>query len=97
MQAKNSDPSRLFNARGGQLLKDQQQQKQIKKDLLKLEKSLTIELRQWEEDCEKYFIVQDNRYLDTIHSQWEESGKQKQIEKTKRVSEGVQLCSWWGV
>ena len=84
-QAKNSDPSRLFNARGGQLLKDQQMQKQVKKDLAKLEKSLTSELRQWEEDCERYFIVQDSRYLDTIKSQWEETGKQKQIEIAKKV------------
>lgn len=82
--AKNSDPSRLFNARGGQLLKDQQMQKQVKKDLIKLEKTLTLELKQWEEDCERYFIVKDSRYLDTIKTQWEETGKQKQLEKAKR-------------
>ena len=61
-------------------------QKQVKKDLAKLEKTLTSELKQWEEDCERYFIVQDTRYLDTIKTQWEETGKQKQIEIAKKVS-----------
>ncbi len=91
-QAKSSDPKRLFSARGGQLLKDQQLQKQIKKDLGKLEKGLTAELKQWEEDCERYFIVQDSRYLDTIQSQWEQTGKQKQMEKEKRVRNRLIEC-----
>jgi len=86
LQAKNSDPSRLFNARGGQLLKDQQLQGQVKKELGKLERSLNHVLSQWEEDCERHFIVMDNRYLDTIATQWEESGKIKEKEKAKRVS-----------
>lgn len=59
--------------------------KQLQKELVKLERGLKSELKQWEEDCERYFIIHDSRYLDTIQTQWEETDKQKQREKMKRV------------
>lgn len=59
--------------------------KQLRKELNKIEKELKSELKHWEEDCERYFIVHDSRYLDTIETQWEETDRQKQREKMKRV------------
>ena len=86
VQEKDKDPNRLFNARGGQLLKDQKLRQQLKKDLPKVEKELKKELEQWEEDHERYFVVADSRYLDTISRQWFEREEQKMQEKMKRVS-----------
>ena len=40
----------------------------------------------WERDHERYFVVRDNRYLDTIECQWEERNEQKEMEKIQRVS-----------
>lgn len=59
---------------------------QIKKDLPKVEKELKAVLGQWEEDHERYFVVSDTRYLDTITRQWAERDEQKIKEKMKRVS-----------
>ena len=85
-QEKDNDPNRLFNTRGGQLLKDQKLKQQLKKDLPKVEKELKTALEQWEEDHERYFVISDTRYLDTITRQWEERDHQKEKEKIKRVS-----------
>ena len=86
IQEKDKDPNRLFSARGGQLLKDQKLRQQLKKDLPKVEKELKKELEQWEEDHERYFVVADTRYLDTISRQWSEREEQRVLEKMKRVS-----------
>ena len=85
-QEKDNDPNRLFNTRGGQLLKDQKLKQQLKKDLPKIEKELKTALGQWEDDHERYFVIADTRYLDTITRQWEERDQQKEKEKIKRVS-----------
>ena len=58
----------------------------MKKDLPKVEKELKGVLEQWEEDHERYFVVSDSRYLDTIARQWVEKDEQKEKEKIKRVS-----------
>lgn len=59
---------------------------QLKKDLPKVEKELKAVLGQWEEDHERYFVISDVRYLDTIARQWSEIEEQKEKEKIKRVS-----------
>ena len=48
-------------------------------------------LTEWENDHERYFVIQDTRYLDTIERQWEEKNQQKEQEKLKRV--GLQKFS----
>jgi uncharacterized protein YqgV (UPF0045/DUF77 family) len=75
-----------FSNRGGQLLKDQAMKKQIKKELPRVEKELNSVLAEWEEDHERFFMVHDNRYLDTIQLQWAEKKLTKCTEKVKRVS-----------
>lgn len=50
-----------------------------------MEKELNGVLLQWEEDHERFFMVQDGRYLDTIKMQWREKQLDKCNEKTKRV------------
>ena len=44
-------------------------------------------LTMWERDHERYFVVKDSRYLDTIEGQWEEKNEQREKEKMERVSE----------
>ena len=51
-----------------------------------MEKELKAVLGQWEEDHERYFVISDVRYLDTIARQWSEIEEQKEKEKIKRVS-----------
>ena len=51
-----------------------------------MEKELKSVLEQWEEDHERYFVISDSRYLDTIARQWAERDEQKEKEKVKRVS-----------
>lgn len=61
--------------------------KQLKKELPRVEKELDAALQQWEEDHERYFMVNDGRYLDTIKAQWSEKEASKCQEKIKRVGE----------
>ena len=60
---------------------------------LQIEKELRGTLIQWEEDHERYFLVEDTRFLDTIQEQWEERSSSKEKEKMKRVSCGCVPCS----
>ena len=53
---------------------------------LQVEKELKATLSEWENDHERYFIIKDSRYLDTIESQWKEKNEIKEKEKLKRVS-----------
>ena len=59
---------------------------QLKKDLPRVEKDIKAVLKQWEEDHERYFLIEDVRYLDTIARQWSERDEQKKREKINRVS-----------
>ena len=59
--------------------------KQLKKELPRVEKELNAVLEQWEEDHERYFMVNDGRYLDSIKLQWSEKEASKCQEKMKRV------------
>lgn len=60
--------------------------KNLKKELPRVEKELKSVLEQWEEDHERFFMVNDGRYLDTIKLQWNERQATKCTEKVKRVS-----------
>lgn len=59
--------------------------KQLKKELPRVERSLCEMLENWEDRHEKFFIVLDARYLDTMKSQWKEKEENKGHEKIKRV------------
>lgn len=84
LKRKDNDPMRFSN-RGGQLLKDQTLRKHIKKELPRNEKELNAVLVQWEEDHERFFMVHDSRYLDTVQLQWNQTETNKCSEKVKRV------------
>ncbi len=71
-------------------MKDQTLKKHLKKELPRIEKELRAVLEQWEEDHERYFMVNDGRYLDTIKMQWSERQATKCTEKAKKVR---LLCS----
>ena len=76
-----NNPDKYHN-RGGQLLKEQKLKKQVQKDLPKVENELKTVLTQWEQDHERYLIVHDERYLDTIDRQW---GEKKQLEEQEKL------------
>ena len=56
---------------------------------LQIEKELESVLTMWENDHERYFVVKDSRYLDTVKNQWEEKNEQKEKEKMQRVGQMV--------
>ena len=60
--------------------------KQLTKELPRVEKALKEVLKNWEDDHERFFIMHDTRYLDTIEQQWKEKEANKSQEKVKRVS-----------
>ena len=57
----------------------------MEKELPKLEKQLKAVLLQWEEDHERYFVVNDTRYLDTMEYQMMERSQEREQEKMKKV------------
>lgn len=83
-QRHSNDPNRFTN-RGGQLQKQLKLRKQLEKELPKVEKELKTVLLQWEEDHERYFVVNDARYLDAMESQMMERFQEKEQEKMKKV------------
>lgn len=83
-QKQSHDPNRFTN-RGGQLQKQLKLRKQLEKELPKVEKQLKAVLLQWEEDHERYFVVSDTRYLDTMEYQMKERSQEREQEKIKKV------------
>lgn len=53
-----------------------------------VENELKSVLSQWEQDHERYLIVRDERYLDTIERQWGEKRHLEEQEKLEKVRSG---------
>ncbi|KAJ7335285.1 hypothetical protein JRQ81_013226 [Phrynocephalus forsythii] len=68
LEKKSTDPSRLLN-RGGNLLKDERARVKIQKQLLKLEEELKKSIENWEKETGSYFLVHNQRFLDSMAHQ----------------------------
>ncbi|KAL8202903.1 UNVERIFIED_CONTAM: hypothetical protein K2H54_030411 [Gekko kuhli] len=70
LEKKSTDPSRLLN-RGGNLLKDERERLKIQKQLLKLSEDLKESVESWERENGADFLVNNERFLDSIAHQLE--------------------------
>nr|XP_003223399.1 PREDICTED: protein regulator of cytokinesis 1 isoform X1 [Anolis carolinensis] len=68
LEKKSADPSRLLN-RGGSLLRDEKERSKIQKQLLKLEEELKRNIENWEKENGSSFLVNNQRFLDTMAQQ----------------------------
>jgi protein regulator of cytokinesis 1 len=78
-----SDPDKFKN-RGGKLLREQNEKKMLSKELPKLEKELKSLILAWENEHQQHFIIQDNRYLDVIATDWKQLKAGRELEKQER-------------
>lgn len=83
LDRKANDPSRFTN-RGGNLLKEEKQRTELQKSLPKLEKILKVQIDSWEQEHNKEFLVNGQKFLDYVQQQWEEYNEEKEREKLER-------------
>ncbi|XP_047451996.1 protein regulator of cytokinesis 1-like isoform X2 [Mugil cephalus] len=95
LDRKANDPAR-FNNRGGNLLKEEKQRTDLQKSLPKLEKVLKAQIDAWEQEHDKEFMVNGQKFLEYVQQQWnhhhEEKEKEKlerQMKKTKQTQEDM--------
>ncbi|XP_060877458.1 protein regulator of cytokinesis 1-like isoform X1 [Metopolophium dirhodum] len=79
MQEQANDPARLWQNRGGQLLKEEKERKIIQKELPKVERELKNQLQSYEQRENKIFYYRDERLFDFIERQWDELKSNKKI------------------
>uniref|UniRef100_A0A671M3X7 Protein regulator of cytokinesis 1-like n=1 Tax=Sinocyclocheilus anshuiensis TaxID=1608454 RepID=A0A671M3X7_9TELE len=84
-QRKAADPNRFSN-RGGSLLKESKDRAKVQKLLPKLEEELRSRVEVWGKNQGTSFLVQGQRIMDYISSQWEEHRLQKDKEKNERMT-----------
>ncbi|XP_060093029.1 protein regulator of cytokinesis 1-like isoform X2 [Heteronotia binoei] len=70
LEKKSTDPSRLLN-RGGNLLKDERERSKIQKQLLKLSEHLKRSIESWESENGADFLVNNEKFLESIAHQLE--------------------------
>ncbi|XP_022612059.1 protein regulator of cytokinesis 1-like isoform X3 [Seriola dumerili] len=95
LDKKANDPSR-FNNRGGNLLKEEKQRTDLQKSLPKLEKSLKTQIDAWEQEHDKEFLMNGQKFLEYVQEQWnhhhtekEKEKMERQLKKTKQTQEDM--------
>ncbi|XP_072527481.1 protein regulator of cytokinesis 1b [Salminus brasiliensis] len=83
LEKKATDPSRFTN-RGGNLLKEEKQRTDLLKSLPKLEKKLKAQIELWEQEQEREFLVQGQKFMQFVVEQWELHRLEKEREKQER-------------
>ncbi|XP_072291614.1 protein regulator of cytokinesis 1-like isoform X1 [Eucyclogobius newberryi] len=83
LDKKANDPAR-FNNRGGNLLKEEKQRADLQKSIPKLEKVLKTEIDIWEQENDREFLVNGQKFLDHVQQQWENHHNEKEKEKLER-------------
>ncbi|XP_057213166.1 protein regulator of cytokinesis 1b isoform X1 [Triplophysa rosa] len=83
LEEKAKDPSRFTN-RGGHLLKEEKQRADLLKSLPRLEKKLMAEIEQWEQEQNREFLVNGQKFMQFVADQWESYRLEKEREKQER-------------
>uniref|UniRef100_A0A673NCX0 Protein regulator of cytokinesis 1-like n=1 Tax=Sinocyclocheilus rhinocerous TaxID=307959 RepID=A0A673NCX0_9TELE len=92
-ERKAADPNRFSN-RGGSLLKESKDRAKVQKLLPKLEEELRSLVEVWEKNQGTSFLVQGQRIMDCISSQWEEHRLQKDKEKNERMTKKTETSQF---
>ncbi|XP_074643417.1 protein regulator of cytokinesis 1-like [Tubulanus polymorphus] len=93
-----SDPNRFTN-RGGNLLAEEKKRKKMLKDLPRLEEELCDLINRWEEENEKEFLVEGQRFNIYVKHQWANYKVQKENEKAQRKNLRARITEeemYWG-
>lgn len=80
---KAADPNRFKN-RGGNLLKEEKQRKQLQKSLSELEEKIIINIQNYEKENGKQFLYYGEKFEDFMKKQWEDRVNQKENEKLSK-------------
>ncbi|XP_051504273.1 protein regulator of cytokinesis 1-like isoform X2 [Myxocyprinus asiaticus] len=83
LEEKAKDTSRFTN-RGGNLLKEEKQRADLVKGLPKLEKKLKAKIEQWEQEQNREFLVNGQKFMQFVSDQWESYRLEKEREKQER-------------
>ncbi|TSK13513.1 Protein regulator of cytokinesis 1 [Bagarius yarrelli] len=83
LEKKARDPSRFHN-RGGNLLREEKQRADLQKSLPKLEKSLKLQIEQWEAEHGLEFRVNGQHFMQFVEEQWNLHQLEKEKEKLDR-------------
>ncbi|XP_026816646.1 protein regulator of cytokinesis 1-like isoform X5 [Rhopalosiphum maidis] len=91
MQEQANDPARLWQNRGGQLLKEEKERKIIQKELPRVERELKNQLQSYEQRENKIFYYRDERLIDFMERQWDElKSNKKNLQQTKsKIQTGI--------
>ncbi|XP_077089067.1 protein regulator of cytokinesis 1 isoform X1 [Siphateles boraxobius] len=92
-ERKAADPNRFSN-RGGSLLKESKDRAKVQKLLPKLEEELKGHVEEWEKNKGSFFLVQGQRIMDFISSQWEEHRLLKDKEKNERMTKKTEISQF---
>ncbi|XP_032873090.1 protein regulator of cytokinesis 1-like isoform X1 [Amblyraja radiata] len=82
-EKKASDPNRYAN-RGGTLLKEEKERTQLQKKLPKLEEELKLNILKWETEQSGPFMINGQKPMIYITTQWEQHRFKKEQEKQER-------------
>ncbi|XP_053498113.1 protein regulator of cytokinesis 1a isoform X3 [Ictalurus furcatus] len=95
LEKKATDPSRFHN-RGGNLLREEKQRAELQKSLPKLEKSLKVQIEQWEAEHGSEFRVNGQHFMQYVEEQWnlhllekEKEKLERQMKKSKQIEEDM--------
>lgn len=92
LEGRANDPNRLFNNRGGQLLREERERNALSKALPKIEKELRDRLLEYELENNAPFFYDGENLLEIIDQQTEERQGLKELQKQqKRVTRNQQL------
>ncbi|KAK3525779.1 hypothetical protein QTP70_007541 [Hemibagrus guttatus] len=92
LEKKARDPSRFHN-RGGNLLREEKQRAELQKSLPKVEKSLKIQIEQWEEEHGSEFRVNGQHFMQYVEEQWNLHQLEKEKEKLERYKRHLSTTS----
>ncbi|XP_046989178.1 protein regulator of cytokinesis 1-like isoform X2 [Schistocerca americana] len=104
LESKANDRDRLFNNRGGQLLREEKERKVIQKELPKIEEEISHLVKSYEETNHEPFLFYDQKLSSLIEDQWNKHQEEKKIARKTRGAEtefrppikrkaGVATCS----
>ncbi|XP_026271676.1 protein regulator of cytokinesis 1 isoform X2 [Frankliniella occidentalis] len=92
LEARANDPNRLFNNRGGQLLREERERNVLAKTLPKIEAELKDRLLVYQQENSTPFLINGENLLDTIEQQNNERLGMKELQKQlKKVTRNNQL------
>lgn len=83
IENKAADPNRFKN-RGGNLLQEEKQRKQLQKLLPELEEKIMIDIKNYEKENGKPFLYFGEKFEYFMEKQWEDRNNQKENEKMVR-------------